>query len=86
MSGVVVDERGEVVVGATVSAQSAKGVRTAITGGQGAFSMRVPAGPVPLRVTGKDIVPFRWRLRAMPRQRSCACRPSRCLPRSGRRS
>ncbi|MGD0859138.1 MAG: TonB-dependent receptor [Terracidiphilus sp.] len=64
VSGVVVNERSEVVVGATVSAQWAKGGRTATTGGQGAFSIRTPAGPVTLTVTGRYISSFRQVLAA----------------------
>jgi len=58
VSGVVVNERSEFVSGAEVSARWAKGSRTVITGEQGAFSMRVPAGPVTLSVTGKYIGSF----------------------------
>jgi outer membrane receptor protein involved in Fe transport len=59
VSGVVVNERSEAVIGATVLVQGAGMSRTAITNGQGAFSMRVPAGPVSLSVTGTYIGSFR---------------------------
>ena len=58
VGGVVLNERSEAVVGATVSVQAANGSRTATTNGQGAFSFRVPPGPVTLTVTGKQIVPL----------------------------
>jgi outer membrane receptor protein involved in Fe transport len=64
VSGVVVNERSEVVVGAAVSAQWANGSRTAVTSGQGAFSMRVPAGPVTLSVSGRYIARFQQALAA----------------------
>jgi outer membrane receptor protein involved in Fe transport len=64
VSGVVINERSEVVVGATVSARWASGSRTVLTDGQGAFSMRVPAGPVTLSVTGKYIGLFHQPLAA----------------------
>jgi outer membrane receptor protein involved in Fe transport len=58
VSGIVVDERSNAVVGATVSARWATGNRTAITNRQGGFSMRVPAVPVALSVTGRYIGAF----------------------------
>jgi hypothetical protein len=58
VSGVVVDEKSEAVVGAIVSAQGAGVSRTAITNGQGAFSLRIPAGPLSLSVTGRYIGSF----------------------------
>ena len=64
VSGIVVDDRSAVLVGATVSAQWAKGSRTTITDGLGAFSMRVPMGPVTLIVTGRNIDSFHQALAA----------------------
>jgi len=58
VSGVVVDEQSGNLAGATVSAQWAKGIRTTTTDGQGAFSMRVPPGPITLSVTGRNIGTF----------------------------
>jgi len=55
VNGVVVNERSEVVVGAAVSARWATGNRTVLSDSQGAFSMRVPAGPITLSVSGKYI-------------------------------
>ena len=64
VSGVIVNERSEVVVGATVSAHWATGSRSAATDRQGSFSMRVPAGPVTLSVTGRYIDSFHQALLA----------------------
>lgn len=64
VSGVVVNERSEAVAGATVSARAVSGNRSAITDAQGAFSLRVPAGPVTLSVTGTYIGPFHQALAA----------------------
>jgi hypothetical protein len=58
VSGVVVNERSEIVVGAAISARWATGNRTVLSNGQGAFSMRVPAGPITLSVSGKYIGVF----------------------------
>jgi len=62
--GVVVNERSEAVVGATVLAQWTTGSCTATTDGQGAFSMRVPGGPVTLSVIGRNIGTFHQMLAA----------------------
>jgi hypothetical protein len=64
VSGVVVNERSEVVVGASVSIQSPEGKRTAITNGQGAFSASIPAGPVTLIVTGAHVARFQQAIAA----------------------
>ncbi len=58
LSGVVVNERAEVVAGATVSVGPAGAVRSTITDSQGAFTLRVPPGPVTLSVSGKYISRF----------------------------
>jgi hypothetical protein len=55
LSGTVVNEREEVVGGATVSVRPSSGVRSTITDAQGAFSLRVPQGQVTLTVSGKYI-------------------------------
>jgi hypothetical protein len=60
----VVNERSEIVVGATVSVHSSKGARTATTNAQGAFSASVPAGPVTLIVTGAHIARFQQSIAA----------------------
>jgi hypothetical protein len=62
VNGVVLNERSEVVVSTAVTAQWASGNRTVITDGQGAFSIRVSAGPVILSVTGKYIARFQQTL------------------------
>ncbi len=64
VSGVVVDERSQAVVGAMVTAQWTHGSRSATTDGLGAFSMRVPAVPVTLSVSGKFIGQFQQVLAA----------------------
>jgi outer membrane receptor protein involved in Fe transport len=64
VSGMVVNERSEAVVGATVSAQWPNGSRTVVTDGQGSFSLRLPAQAVTLNVTGQNIAPFRQALAA----------------------
>jgi hypothetical protein len=58
VSGVVVNERAEMVAGATVSACSASEVRSTITDQRGAFKLRVPSGAVTLTVSGKYISRF----------------------------
>ena len=55
LAGVVVNDRSEVVPGATVTVQWHTGRRSAVTGAQGEFSFSVPAVPVRLTVTGKFI-------------------------------
>ncbi len=64
VSGVVINERSEVVVGAAVSARWPSGSRTATTDGQGSFSMRVPPGAATLSVSGQYIAPFKQTLAA----------------------
>ena len=64
VSGVVVNERSEVVVGAVVSAHWASGSRSAVTDKRGGFSIRVPAGPVTLNVLGRYIGRFQLALAA----------------------
>ncbi len=55
VSGIVVDERGQVVVGATVSAYGASGERSTVTDAQGGFKLRVAQGGVTLTVSGMYI-------------------------------
>ncbi len=64
VSGVVVNEKSEAVVGALVTAAWADGNRTATTDGQGSFSLYVPAGTVTLSVSGRYIAPFQQALAA----------------------
>ncbi len=64
LSGVVVNERSEAIAGATVSAQCSGTRSTAVTSGQGAFMMRVPAGDVALSVNGRYIAPYQRTLTA----------------------
>jgi hypothetical protein len=55
VSGTVVNEKSEVVVGATVSAQSQHAQRTATTDNQGNFSLRMPVEDMTLTVSGLSI-------------------------------
>ena len=55
LAGVVVNDRSEAAVGATVTAQWKTGRRSVATDAQGAFSLSVPAVAVRLTVTGKFI-------------------------------
>ena len=64
VSGVIMDEHSAAIVGATVTARWANGSRTALTSGQGAFSMYVSALPVTLSVTGKYVGAFHQLLAA----------------------
>ena len=64
VSGTVINEYGEVVVGATVAAESMHANHTATTDGKGAFLLRVPAGPVILSISGQYIAPFKQALAA----------------------
>src|ERR1700683_5635312 len=52
VSGAVVNEKSEVVGGATVSAQSQHAQRTATTDNQGNFLLRMPAEAMTLTVSG----------------------------------
>jgi outer membrane receptor protein involved in Fe transport len=56
--GVVVNERFEAVVGATVTAHWESGSRTTATNGQGVFSVYTPLVPVTLEVTGRYVGTF----------------------------
>jgi hypothetical protein len=58
VSGVVLNERSEVVQGVTVSARSANGVRSTTTDAQGAFRLRVTPGAVVLTVSGRYVACF----------------------------
>jgi hypothetical protein len=58
VTGMVVNERSEVVAGATVTLQSASGSRTTTSDRQGAFAARVPKGPLTVMVTGEYIARF----------------------------
>jgi len=70
LSGIVVNERSEAVAGATVQAHVSAHVsgpvpgewpgesRSTTTGPRGAFTLRVPPGPVTLSVTGRFIARF----------------------------
>ncbi|MGO9230670.1 MAG: carboxypeptidase regulatory-like domain-containing protein, partial [Bryobacteraceae bacterium] len=55
VSGTVVNEKSEVVVGATVSAQSQHAQRTATTDNQGNFLLRMPVEAMTLTVSGPSI-------------------------------
>lgn len=55
LAGVVVNERSEAVVSATVTVKWPTGRRSTVTDAQGAFSLRVPHIPIRLTVTGKYI-------------------------------
>jgi len=62
VSGTVVNEKSEVVVGATVSAQSQHAQRTATTDNQGSFLLRMPAEAITLTVFGPSIASFQQTL------------------------
>ena len=64
VSGAVVNEKSEVVVGATVSAQSQHAQRTATTDNQGNFLLRMPAEAMTLTVSGPSIANFQQTLAA----------------------
>jgi len=64
VSGTVVNEKSEVVVGATVSAQSQHAQRTATTDNQGKFSLRMPVEAMTLTVSGPSIAGFQQTLAA----------------------
>ena len=64
VSGTVVNEKSEVVVGATVSAQSQHAQRTAITDNQGNFLLRMPVEAMTLTVSGPSIANFQQTLAA----------------------
>ena len=64
VSGTVVNEKSEVVVGATVSAQSQHARRTATTDNQGSFLLRMPAEAMALTVSGPSIANFQQTLAA----------------------
>jgi outer membrane receptor protein involved in Fe transport len=56
VSGVVLDEKSEVVSGATVSAMSSSRTAQALTDAEGRFTLQADAGPLRLEVSGKNIV------------------------------
>lgn len=58
VSGTVVNERSEVVSGATVSAITPSGVQRALTDSEGGFKLLVPKGPLTIAVSGKYIARF----------------------------
>ena len=64
VSGTVVNEKSEVVVGATVSAQSPHAQRTATTDNQGNFLLRMPVEAMTLTVSGPSIANFQETLAA----------------------
>jgi hypothetical protein len=64
VSGTVVNEKSEVVVGATVSAQSPHAQRTATTDNQGNFLLRMPVEAMTLTVSGPSIANFQQTLAA----------------------
>ena len=64
VSGTVVNEKSEVVVGATVSAQSQHAQRTATTDTQGSFVLRMPVEAMTLTVSGPSIANFEQTLAA----------------------
>jgi hypothetical protein len=64
VSGVVVDQQSAAIVGAMVTAHWANGSRSVVTNGQGTFTMRTPALPVTISVTGKYVGVFHISLAA----------------------
>jgi hypothetical protein len=64
VSGTVVNEKSEGVVGATVSAQSQHAQHTATTDNQGNFLLRMPAEAMTLTVSGPSIANFQQTLAA----------------------
>jgi hypothetical protein len=58
VSGIVVNERGQVVEGATVSARAANQVRSTTTDVQGRFRLSFPTGAMTLTVSGRYIARF----------------------------
>jgi hypothetical protein len=64
VSGTVVNEKSEAVVGATVSVQSEHAQRTATTDNQGNFSLRMPAEEMTLTVSCPSIANFQQTLAA----------------------
>ncbi|HKX26580.1 MAG TPA: TonB-dependent receptor, partial [Blastocatellia bacterium] len=58
LSGVIATRKNEAVVGATLSIRSASGEEKVVSDGQGAFQLSVPAGPLTIRVEGRNIVPL----------------------------
>jgi len=64
VSGTVVNEKSEVVVGATVSAQSQHARHTATTDNKGSFLLRMPAEAMTLTVSGPSIANFQQTLAA----------------------
>ncbi len=70
VSGAVVNQKSEVVVGATVSAQAQHAQRTATTDSQGNFLLRMPEEAMILTVSGPSIANFQQTLAASaPSQR-----------------
>lgn len=55
LSGTLVTKKNEVVAGATVTVQTTTGEHSAVSDGEGRFSLRVPAEELTLKVTGKHL-------------------------------
>jgi hypothetical protein len=64
VSGTIVNEKSEVVVGATVAARSQHAQRTATTDNQGNFLLRMPVEAMTLTVSGPSIADFQQTLAA----------------------
>ena len=64
VSGVVLTEKNEAVVGATVAVETDAGTRQVLTNGEGAFSLAVPAGTLKIKVSGKYVAPSEQTLSA----------------------
>lgn len=56
VSGIVMTERNEVVPGVSVSAESTSNTTQTLTDASGSFHLRVPQGPLKLKVAGKYVV------------------------------
>src|SRR5262245_8449311 len=57
LSGMVVTPQFELVPGATIEVQSSAGKISAVTDGEGAFSLRIPEGEITVVFGGKNIQP-----------------------------
>ncbi len=80
LSGVVVNQQFELVPGLTVEVDTRTGKMTAVTDGEGAFSIAVPVGPVVVRVVGKNIGAFEKRFDAAERTNGIQLRVKFLVP------
>ncbi|HKQ73588.1 MAG TPA: TonB-dependent receptor [Blastocatellia bacterium] len=64
LSGAVTTARGETVAGATITVRCSAGELTATSDGEGNFKLNVPAEPLVVKITGKNLIPLERKIDA----------------------